>query len=64
MKLKELIKKLKKYNQNKDVVIYSNESDLFEYDFFGIYENEGQIELHINEGEKLWQPAGTTWGCI
>ena len=53
MKLKELIKKLEKYNQNKNVVIYSNESDLFEYDFFGIYENEGQIELHINEGEKL-----------
>jgi hypothetical protein len=52
MKLKELIKKLKKYNQNKDVVIYSNESDLFEYDFFGIYEND-QIELHINEGEKI-----------
>jgi len=53
MKLKELIKKLEKYNQDKDIVIYSNESDLFEYDFFGIYENEGQIELHINEGEKL-----------
>ena len=53
MKLKELIEKLEKYNQNKDVVIYSNESDLFEYNFFGIYENEGQIELYINEGEKL-----------
>ena len=39
--------------KNKNVVIYSNESELFEYDFFGIYENEGQIELHINEGEKL-----------
>jgi len=53
MTLKELIKKLEKYDQNKNVVIYSNESELFEYDFFGIYENEGQIELHINEGEKL-----------
>ena len=53
MKLKELIKRLEKYDQDKDIVIYSNESDLFEYDFFGIYENEGQIELHINEGEKL-----------
>ena len=53
MKLKQLIEKLEKYNQNKDVVIYSNESDLFEYNFFSIYENEGQIELHINEGEKL-----------
>ena len=54
MKLKELIEKLEKYNQNKDVVIYSNQNDLFEYDFLGIYENEGQIELHIKEGEKLW----------
>ena len=53
MTLKELIKKLEKYDQNKNVVIYSNESELFEYDFFGIYENEGQIELHINEGQKL-----------
>ena len=53
MKLKELIEKLEKYNQNKDVVIYSNQSDLFGYDFLGIYENEGQIELHIKEGEKL-----------
>ena len=53
MTIKELIKRLEKYNQHKNVVIYSNESDLFEYDFFGIYENEGQVELHINEGEKL-----------
>ena len=53
MTIKELIKKLKKYNQDKNIVIYSNESDLFEYDFFGIYENECQVELHINEGEKL-----------
>jgi len=43
MKLKELIEKLEKYNQN----------NLFEYDFLGIYENEGQIELHVKEGEKL-----------
>ena len=49
----ESIEKLEKYNQNKDVVIYSNQNDLFEYDFLGIYENEGQIELHIKEGEKL-----------
>jgi len=54
MKLKELIKKLEKYNQNKQVVIYSNETELFEYEFLGVYENEGQVELHIKEGEKLW----------
>ena len=54
MKLKELIKKLEKYNQDKEVVIYSNETELFEYEFLGVYENEGQVELHINEGEKLW----------
>tara|TARA_R100000426_G_scaffold2589_4_gene4261 strand:+ start:394 stop:555 length:162 start_codon:yes stop_codon:yes gene_type:complete len=53
MKLKELIKKLEKCDQNKNVVIYSNESDLFEYDFLCIYENEGQVELHVNEGQKL-----------
>ena len=53
MKLKELIKKLEKYNQNKQVVIYSNETELFEYEFLGVYENEGQVELHIKEGEEL-----------
>jgi hypothetical protein len=26
-----------------------------EYDFLGIYENEGQIEIHVKEGEKLWK---------
>ena len=31
------------------IVIYF----LYRYDFFGIYENNGQVELHINEGEKL-----------
>ena len=53
MKIKELIEKLKKHDQNKDLVIYSNESDLIEYNFLGVYENEGQVELHIDEGEKL-----------
>jgi hypothetical protein len=53
MKVKELIKKLKSCDQDKDLVIYSNESDLIEYNFFGVYENDGQVELHINEGEKL-----------
>ena len=53
MKVKELIEKLKKHDLNKDVVIYSNESDLMEYDFLGIYENQGQIELHVKEGYKL-----------
>ena len=53
MKIKELIEKLKKQDQNKDLVIYSNESDLIDYNFLGVYENEGQVELHIDEGEKL-----------
>ena len=53
MKIKELIEELKKHDQNKDLVIYSNESDLIEYNFLGVYENEGQVELHIDEGEKL-----------
>ena len=40
MKVKELIQKLKNCDQNKDLVIYSNE-------------NEGQVEIHVNEGEVL-----------
>jgi len=53
MKLKNLIKLLKRHNQNKDFVIYSNETDLKDYEFIKTYENEGQVEIHINEGEKL-----------
>ena len=53
MKLKDLIELLKKHNQNKDFVIYSNETDLKDYEFIKTYENEGQVEIHINEGEKL-----------
>ena len=53
MKLYELISKLIKHDLNKDVVIYSNESDLIDYEFLGIYENQGQIELHVKEGDKL-----------
>ena len=52
---KELIEKLKEHNPNKNLVIYSNDNELMEYDFLGIYENEGQVELHVKEGEKLWK---------
>ena len=50
---KELIKKLKKHNLNKNLVIYSNDNELREYEFLTIYENEGQVEIHISEGDKL-----------
>jgi len=50
---KELIEKLKQHNPSKNLVIYSNDNELMEYDFLGIYENEGQVELHVKEGEKL-----------
>ena len=53
MKLQELIKKLYKHTFNKNVVIYSNENKLINYEFLGVYENEGQVEIYINEGEKL-----------
>ena len=46
-------KKLKEYDSEKDIVIYSCDSDLIEYGTLGFYENEGQIELHIDEGIKL-----------
>jgi hypothetical protein len=53
MKVKDLIKLLKQYELNKDLVIYSNETKLKNYDFQGSYENGGQVELYINEGENL-----------
>jgi len=53
MKVKELIKKLNKHNLNKDVVVYSNEKTLKNYEFLGTYENEGQVEIHIDEGINL-----------
>ena len=53
MKIKELIKKLKKNNLDKDVVVYSNEKTLKNYEFLGTYENEGQVEIHIDEGINL-----------
>ena len=37
----------------KDLVFYSNDKELLSYDFIGIYENKGQIEIHLKEGEKL-----------
>ena len=53
MKIKDLIKKLKEYDSEKDIVIYSCDSDLIEYGPLGFYENEGQVEFHIDEGIKL-----------
>jgi hypothetical protein len=53
MKVKEFITILKEHDLNKDFVIYSNEQGLMNYDFLGLYENEGQVEIYINEGEKL-----------
>ena len=53
MKIKDLIEKLKEYDSEKDIVIYSCDSDLIEYGPLGFYENEGQVELHIDEGIKL-----------
>jgi len=53
MKVKDLIEKLKEYDSEKDIVIYSCDSDLIEYGPLGFYENEGQVEFHIDEGIKL-----------
>ena len=50
---KDLIEKLQNHKLNKNLVIYSNDNELIEHDFLGIYENDGQIELYINKGEKL-----------
>ena len=38
----------------KNLVFYSNDKELLSYEFIGIYENEGQVEIHFKEGEKLW----------
>ena len=53
MKVKDLIELLKQYELNKDLVIYSNETKLKNYDLKGTYENSGQVELYVNEGEKI-----------
>ena len=51
--IKELIRELNKHDINKNIVIYSNEEPLIEYGILGSYENEGQVELHINNGVNL-----------
>ena len=53
MKLNDLLKKLKGKKLDKDLVIYSNNKKLYDYEFLGVYENEGQIEINIDEGKKL-----------
>ena len=50
---KEFINKLSKDELNKNIVIYSNEKNLMNYEIIGTYENEGQVEIHIKEGKKL-----------
>ena len=52
-KVKQLIELLKQHDPNKDFVIYSNETNLKNYEFKGTYENEGQVEIHIEEGTDL-----------
>ena len=53
MIVKDLIDLLKQCEPDKDLVIYSNETKLKDYNLQGTYENEGQVELYIDEGEKL-----------
>ena len=55
MKVKDLIYLLQQYELDKDLVIYSNENDLKNYGFIGAYENKGQVDLYVKEGEKLWK---------
>ena len=49
----DLIKELKKRTKDKNLVFYSNKNKLTNYEFLDVYENEGQVEIHISEGEKL-----------
>ena len=52
-KLNDLLKILKGKKIDKNLVFYSNDKELYNYEFLGVYENEGQIEIYISEGEKL-----------
>ena len=49
----DLIKELNKRTKSKNLVFYSNKNKLTNYEFLDVYENEGQVEIHISEGEKL-----------
>ena len=49
----DLIKELNKRTERKNLVFYSNKNKLTNYEFLDVYENEGQVEIHISEGEKL-----------
>jgi len=63
MTVKELIEKLKEHDLDKLIVfyrcndnyddVYTKDSSLIEHDFLGTYENSGQVEIHISEGEAL-----------
>tara|TARA_Y100000296_G_scaffold7577_1_gene8999 strand:- start:224 stop:661 length:438 start_codon:yes stop_codon:yes gene_type:complete len=49
----DLIKELNKRTKSKNLVFYSNKNKLTNYEFLDVYENEGQVEIHISEGENL-----------
>ena len=51
-KLNDLLKKLKGKKLDKNLVFYSNDKELYNYEFLGVYENEGQIEIYISEKEN------------
>ena len=53
IKVKQLIELLKQHDLEKNVVIYSNDTNLKNYEFIKTYENEGQVEIHIEEGTDL-----------
>ena len=63
MTVSELIEKLKEHDLDKLVVFYrtndnyddvhTKDNSLIEHDFLGTYENSGQVEIHISEGEGL-----------
>ena len=53
IKVKQLIELLKQHDLEKNVVIYSNDTHLKNYEFIKTYENEGQVEIHIEEGTDL-----------
>lgn len=50
MTVKELIEKLKKTEQNKNLVFYSNDEILKSHNFVAVVENDGQVEIMISDG--------------
>ena len=52
MTVKELIEKLKRTEQNKNLVFYSNDEILKSHNFVAVVENDddGQVEIMISDG--------------